>query len=511
MKHAKPVPKTPWRVFGLAVVAVAVIVIGLLIVTNGSDSKTADGDNASSESPTTTAKGTTTTTEAPYDGWVNPKSSGSMWSTKVPGVLTFRGNPTRSFYGLGPVPSAPKILWSYPQSGGMCGKSTDGSGTSTWCGTGWTGNPNVYESNGKTIVSFGAYDYAVHWLDAETGKDIISPFKTGDIIKGTVTTDPDGFPLTYSGSRDNFLHIVATDRGPTPVELWKLSAYDGVQQVWNDDWDGSPLIIDDYMFEGGENSWFYIVKLNRGYDAAGKVTVAPQVVFKTPSWDAELQSNIPDRQFSIENSVAITGNTVYFANSGGLVQGWDISKLKSGGTPTRTFRFWTGDDTDASIVADKDGFLYIGSEYERRNARSTEVGQIVKLDPTKPDNPIVWSVKDQAPGKQGIWATSAIANGVVYAATNAGRVLGIDQVTGEVLWQKNLKSQTWGSPVVVDNTLIEGDCQGNLNAYDVSNPRIDPPLKWTVKLSGCIESTPTVWKGRIYVGTRSGQFYAIGD
>jgi outer membrane protein assembly factor BamB len=63
----------------------------------------------------------------------------------------------------------------------------------------------------------------------------------------------------------------------------------------------------------------------------------------------------------------------------------------------------------------------------------------------------------------------------------------------------------------VDKTLIEGDCQGNLNAYDVSNPRIDPPLKWTVKLSGCIEATPAVWKGRIYVAARGGQLYAIGD
>jgi hypothetical protein len=394
----------------------------------------------------------------------------------------------------------------------MCGKSTDGSGTSTWCGSGWTGNPNVYESNGKTIVAFGAYDYSVHWLDYATGADVISPFKTGDIIKGTVTTDPDGFPLTYSGSRDNYLHIIATDRGAAPVELWKLSAYDGVQQVWNDDWDGSPLIIDDYLFEGGENSWFYIVKLNRAYDAAGKVTVNPQVVFKTPTWDDELWRTISDHQFSVENSVAISGNTVYFGNSAGLVQGWDISGVKTGGTPTRTFRFWTGDDTDASVVVDKDGFLYIGSEYERHNDRSTQIGQMIKLDPTKPDNPVVWSVKDQGgAAKAGIWATPAIANGIVYYATNGGRVLGIDQITGEVVWQKNLGSQTWGSPVVVDGTLIEGDCQGNLNAYDVSNPRVDPPLKWTVKLNGCIESTPTVWKGRIFVGARGGQFYAIGD
>ena len=33
---------------------------------------------------------------------------------------------------------------------------------------------------------------------------------------------------------------------------------------------------------------------------------------------------------SIENSVAISGDTVYFANSGGLVQGWDMSRPRAG-------------------------------------------------------------------------------------------------------------------------------------------------------------------------------------
>jgi hypothetical protein len=446
-----------------------------------------------------------------FDGWVNPASSGRMWSETVPGILTFRGNPTRSYYGAGPVPTAPQVLWTYPQ-GTMCGNSSDGGGVQTWCGTGWTGQPNVYEQNGQTIVSFGAYDYGVHWVDANTGTEIHSTFKTGDIIKGTVTTDPDGFPLTYSGSRDNNYRILATDRGKDAVELWRVNALDyGVQKVWNDDWDGSGLVIDDYLFQGGENSWFYIFKLNRGYDAAGLVTVNPELVFKTPSWDAELEQYISDRQYSIENSVAISGNTVYFANSAGLIQGWDITGLKEGREPTQNFRFWTGDDTDATIVIDPDGFLYVGSEYERRNQRSTEVGQIMKLDPRNPANPLVWSVKDQAPGKQGVWGTPALANGVVYADTNSGRVMGIDQQTGQVLWEKNLGSQTWQSPVVVDDRLIIGDCKGALNAYDVSNPRVDPPLVWTVQLDGCIESTPAVWKGRIYVGTRGGKMYAIGD
>jgi hypothetical protein len=511
MKYAKSAPKTPWRTFAVALGVVAVLGLGVFAISRvGGSSDAASGDG---ESPTSTAKsGSTTTTRPPYAGWVDPESSQERPDTKTPGLLTFRGSPTRSWYGLGPIPSAPRVLWSYPKSGGMCSVSTDGASTSTWCGDGWTGQPNVYERDGRTIVSFGGYDASFHWVDATTGDNVIQPFKTGDLAKGSITTDPDGFPLTYKGSRDNYFYVVATDRGDRAEVLWKLGARDfGVQQVWNDDWDGSALVIDDYLFQGGENSNFYIFKLNRQYDAAGKVQIDPKLVFSAPGWDQELANVIGDRQFSIENSVAISGNTLYFANSSGLVQGWDISGIKEGRPATRVFRFWTGDDTDATITIDKQGMLYVGSEWERFNERSKQVGQMMKLDPSKPDNPLVWSIKDQGGSKAGVWATPALGDGVVYFATNAGRLIGADMQTGAIVWEKNLRSQTWGSPVVVDKTLIEGDCQGNLNAYDISDPRIDPPLKWTVKLNGCIEATPAVWKGRIYVATRGGQMYAIGD
>ena len=35
--------------------------------------------------------------------------------------------------------------------------------------------------------------------------------------------------------------------------------------------------------------------------------------------------------------------------------------------------------------------------------------------------------------------------------------------------------------------------------------------RWTVQLPANIESTPAVWDGGIYVGTRDGYFYAVGD
>jgi outer membrane protein assembly factor BamB len=363
-------------------------------------------------------------------------------------------------------------------------------------------------------VTFGAYDKRVHVLDAVGGTELLGAFDMGDIIKGSVTRDPDGFPLVYSGSRADF-HVLATDRPDGQVaSLWRLRAEDVSPTKWNDDWDSSPLVVDDHLFEGGENGQWYVVKLNRAIGADGLVTVAPEVVFHAPGWDDQLLADLAGsgsrvNDVSIENSLAISGNTVYFSNSGGLVQGWDIAGLKDGRPPQRTFRFWTGDDTDASIAVDGDGMLYVAQEVERSSsaARNAEVGQLIKLDPTKPDAPIVWSVADD----RGFWATPALGDGIVYAPTDGGRLLAVDQRNGEIVWEKQLPGPTWQSPVVVDDVLIQGDCNGVLHAYDVSEPRVDPPELWTVQLEGCIESTPAVFDGNIYVGTRGGAFYAIGD
>ncbi len=237
--------------------------------------------------------------------------------------------------------------------------------------------------------------------------------------------------------------------------------------------------------------------------------VAPELVFNAPGWDDELLSSLNTRQndVSIENSVAFKDGVVYFANSGGLVQGWDVSGLPDGVEPTRVFRYWTGDDVDASIVIDDEGFLYVGVENERGNERAAEVGQLIKLDPRQPDNPLVWSLDDD----RGFWTTPALHKDVVIAASDGGTVYAVDRQTGEVRWTFELPPPTWQSAVIVDDTLIQGDCNGGLHAYDVSDTTVAPPQLWSVELEGCIESTPAVWKGRLFVGARGGRFYAIGD
>jgi PQQ-like domain len=445
-----------------------------------------------------------------------PAEPSGAINPEVPGITTFRGNLTRSYYGEGPVPRRPKILWRYPRSGGMCAPSTDESGTHTWCGVGWTGQPNVIpRDNGLTELRFGAYDTGYHFLDARSGRQIRADLDTGDLAKGSATSDPDGYPLYYAGSRDNLFRIVALDRR-RPKVLWSLNADTSVPDpVWNNDWDGAALVVGDYLLEGGENSWLYVIKLGRGWTKRGKVRVRPRVVRTLPSWDARLDSEAPGRHYSIESSVAFHDGVAYFANSAGLVQGWDISDVLEGGRRAkRVFRFWTGDDTDASVVIDEDGYLYVASELENFGARSLRVGQLMKLDPRRRKRPLVWSVpirQTGGDGKAGSWSTPALHEDAVYVATNAGGLLGVDRRTGRVRWRIGLPGPTWSSPVVVDDVLIQGDCNGVLHAYDVSDPLRRPRELWSVELGGCIEATPAVWKGQIFVGTRAGAMYAIGD
>ena len=451
--------------------------------------------------------------------WVDGASFGQPPGDVTQGVLTFRGSPTRSWYGTGPAPRNPQLLWRYPQHSDMCAESSYHGEIVRWCGTGWTGQTAVFERNGRTWLVFGAFDNNVHFLDAATGQQLLPPFETGDLIKTSVTIDPDDFPLAYFGSRDNYFRIVAFDRAE-PTELWRLGAYDVSPTLWNDDWDSSPLVIDDHLFLGGENSRFFVIRLNRGYDADGFVTVAPELLFHWAGWDDQLLADLaePDAghfNVAIESSPAIWENTLYYANSGGLVTGWDISGLTEGLMPEQVFRFWAGDDIDATPVVDEEGYLYVGVEYEaRETARAREVGQLVKLDPSHPTDPIVWSVHDRSQGAQrGVWSTPVVWRDMVYATTHTGRFWGVDRETGRIRWEKRFADLLWSSPILVDETLILADGAGRITAYDVADTSVEPPVIWQLQVGNewRFEASPVMWDGVIYVGGRSGAMYAIGD
>ncbi|MGB5533347.1 MAG: hypothetical protein WBN71_09595, partial [Acidimicrobiia bacterium] len=102
------------------------------------------GTTAPADTTNTSAPTTTTTVPSRPTGVVPPESVGEPWGDVV-GLTMFRGNPTRTFYGSGPVPrSAPSVAWRFPDDA-MCGQSPVGQENKVWCGSGWTGQPVVWE------------------------------------------------------------------------------------------------------------------------------------------------------------------------------------------------------------------------------------------------------------------------------------------------------------------------------------------------------------------------------
>ncbi len=504
----------------LGLLTVTVLAITAAVALDGRDGGGSEHASSARGDDTPADEDTTSTTEplpegeffrTRYDGFADPDGFRQPYpNADIEGLLTFRGNPSRSYYGMGPVPRHPQVLHRFPDEP-MCRSSVNLGETKVWCGMGWTGQPVIAEREDRRWAIFGGYDGHIHFMDAISGERILPDVPTDDIIKGTPTIDPDGYPLVYSGSRDNLLRVIAFDRPGQAEVLWTVHAESVAPNLWNDDWDSSPIVLGDYLVEGSESSRFWVIKLNRSYDAAGLVQVAPEVVFTTPVWDQEVLAANGDEHASVESSIAVYEDTAYFGTSAGLIWGYDLSPLRTGGDPTQVFRFYTAGDNDPTPVVDDEGMLYVAGEFDRDLPRAREVGQLTKLDPRNTVNPVLWAFVETTNVGSGIYGTPAIVGNTVIVSTDGGRLIGLDRATGLVKWELRLPGPLWASPVVVDDVLLLGDCDGFFHAFDVSNPDVAPPQIWSLELGSCIEATPAVWDGRIYIGTRGGHLYILGD
>ena len=126
---------------------------------------------------------------------------------QVTGLTTFRGDPARSWYGEGPVPSDPVI-------GGRSARRLEDVLDVRGGRRGVFDQAMVRDrldrpaqrrtqQDGTIEVREGAYDGHYHFLDGRTGRADAPDLVTRDLAKGSATTDPDGYPLYYAGSRDN--------------------------------------------------------------------------------------------------------------------------------------------------------------------------------------------------------------------------------------------------------------------------------------------------------------------
>ncbi|HSM43990.1 MAG TPA: PQQ-binding-like beta-propeller repeat protein, partial [Acidimicrobiia bacterium] len=138
--------------------------------------------------------------------------------------------------------------------------------------------------------------------------------------------------------------------------------------------------------------------------------------------------------------------------------------------------------------------------------------QLIKLDPYADGDPLIWGVDLSSSGGEdsGTWATPALHDGLLYTNTHLGSLIAVDAETGETLWQDGTVGwHSWSSPAVVDDTLVVATCNGDLRGYSLADPRA-PTQQWSVSLGeSCLEATPAIWNGTMYLGSRDGYLRAI--
>lgn len=153
----------------------------------------------------------------------------------------------------------------------------------------------------------------------------------------------------------------------------------------------------------------------------------------------------------------------------------------------------------------------VGADIEAAQRPVLRVEQLVKLDPYSEGDPRVWGLDLSASEDSGLFATPALHEGLLYTNTHQGSLIVVDTASGEIVWQDaTVGWHSWSSPSVVDDTLVVATCAGDLRGYSLANPR-SPQRTWTVPIGegSCLEATPAIWNGSIYLGSRDGFLRAI--
>lgn len=464
-------------------------------------------------------------------------------------VASFLGGETRRFYGIGPVPETLEVIWRTSIGSGTTGGTASSGGPVRWAGTGWTGQPALVREGGKLYLLVGGFDHNLVKIDAETGEELWA-YTFDDVIKGspTVFRMPDtGKLAVVCGSRRGFPRSMS-DPSIAPVrcvdfetgeELWRLTA--PVTRCYSRDADSSPMMIGDTLYVAIETGHVY---------AVDPATTEERGGHRWPQIKAE-QLLLGDSRASshggnlvLESSPSIIGDTIYIASGAGHVYGLDKDDLSV------VWDYWTGSDLDGSPVTTSDGHILQAVEKQYIPGK----GGVLKLDPQKEgEDAVVWffptdnrafadwqggvigsvAVNDSYGSDSARPALAAFTaiDGNLYVVSQdetEGTAPGPQNQPGLAVPKLVFKQNVGGgisTPLMVDDYVIQGGYGATMNVFKIDYEAEDGvALKdragnlWTVGIekiasfaAGSFESTPIVWQGRIYIGSRDGSFYCLGD
>ncbi len=482
------------------------------------------------------------------------ESSTSMSASRAPTAAedgyalvspTYLGGAERRYYGPGPAPERLELIWKLHIGSGLTARKSD-SKLVTWSGTGWTGQPTLIEEDGHPYLLIGGYDHGLRKVDAKTGS-VVWRAELDDVIKGTNTVyfDP-GRPqgdrlVVVTGSRRG----VDLDVGDPQIAPLRAFSYASGTELWrlpvprtenySQDVDASPLWLDGTLITAVEPGYVYSLApgelTDSGFGFAQPAILASSPELYTPA-DVTARPDTGAANVALEGSPAVLGDRIYVASGSGHVYGLDRKTLQV------EWDFNPGGDFDSTVCVTRDDMLLVGLEREYFEGH----GGAYMLDPSMPaDDCVVWffPTADRGIGewKGGVVGSVAVndeynaeANRPSLAAFNSvdgnlyvvsrsefdGTALGPDGRTypKPLLEFSRPLGGSISTPVFTDDAIITGGYDNTVHLYHLAysaEGRVSIADESTYKTDGAIESTPLVYRGLVFIGSRDGYLYCLGS
>lgn len=394
---------------------------------------------------------TTPEYEAPAAPLVLPAWKYGKNSFATDTVLMFRGNPSHTFYGTGPLPTSPRLHWKYR----MEDFHTELRGErKVWQGTGWTGTAAKYGD----YVFVGSVGRNLYAFEAATGK-VAWRFRGSRMFKSSVCIYENKL---YIGNVDDYLRCFDAATGKV---LWKHNS--------GTDLDSSPCVVDGRLYIAGESGNAWCID-----PADGKV------IWKT--YLGGTGTGTLGGSNGAETSPAIADGEFYAATYDGDLFCVDIAdgKIK--------WKARTDGDTDASPVVSGE-FVYACAEEDAPRLNCF----------ARADGREVWRYTEN---RAGYWSTPAIVGDRIWVGGADGRLHCVDAKTGKQVWNFKTGGSIWSSPAVIEDRVVVGSMDGNLYILDAPSGK----ELWRYEAGGRFLSSPCVVDGTIWIGTATGMFYCFG-
>lgn len=471
--------------------------------------------------------------------------------TELEGVITFRGNNFRDSAAYGTVSWTGQAAEPWTFSVGSMAKK---SGSGSWTGCGWTGQPlivkwpeetkrvmNLYDSakNDPDLVEviYATMDGHIYFLDLYTGEKTRDPINVGYPFKGAGALDPRGYPLMYVGSGDDSTagdsraFIISLINGNV---LYEFGVEDGFALRDLSYFDSSALVDaeTDTLIYPGESGILYTIKLNTQYDPnAGTISINPQTVKWRYKGARSLSTDTVDGSqgwwLGIEDSAIIWRGHAIFTDNGGHMICLDLNTMKA---------VWvqdTLDDTNCTPVLSLEGpdnhpYVYTSTSFHpnwRASENSTAPIPIWKIDAVtgqivaQNDTYHCQTIAQPTQVSGGVQGTLAIGKndleGLIFvpvAMTDGtrGKLVALNTSDMSIKWECDFAGYPWSSPVAVYDEsgkgyLVQCNKTGYIHLIDGQTGEILNEMS----LGSNVEASPAVYNNMVVVGTRGGLIYGM--